>query len=110
VGFEIAAFFLIFAIFYFAAMYGWVKTSLGHKRRARALNRLLLALRGNPLKQATRELGEPTEIVFASSGNRLYIWKAPAHQQIPAAEGTVVVTLRIDPADTVTEATWKVLG
>ena len=108
-GLEIAAFILIVAILYGVAVAGWVRKTRGNKRREEMLERMLGALRGRKIQEATKDFGEPSEIVFGSSGARLYIWKEPAGPALPRGSGVVVITVNVDPADVVTGSSWKTL-
>ena len=106
---EIAAFILIVAILYGIAVARWAAKARRTRRREVQLNGMLAKLHGKKIQEATRDFGEPSEIVFGSSGARLYIWKEPAGPRLPRGSGIVVITVNVDPADTVTESSWKTL-
>lgn len=108
-GLEIVAFFLIVAILYGIAVLRWAAKARRNRQREEKLNGMLEHLRGRKIQEATRDFGEPSEIVFGSSGARLYIWKEPAGPVLPRGSGIVVITVKVDPADVVTEGSWKTL-
>lgn len=107
--FEFVAFILIFAILYGIAVTGWIRKARGNKQREAMLNQMLGALRGRRIQEAAEQFGEPSEIVFGSSGARLYIWKQPAGPALPKGSGVVVITVNVDAADIVTGSSWKTL-
>ena len=108
-GLEIAAFILIVAILYGIAVAGWALKARRNRQREIQLNGMLAQLQGRKIQEATRDFGEPSEILFGSSGARLYIWKEPAGPRLPRGSGVVVITVKVDPADVVTESSWKTL-
>lgn len=65
-------------------------------RREHDLSLRVADMRGREVAHAKSAFGEPTEIVIAASGWRLYIWKLPEME----------VTLKVDPANVVTETGW----
>ena len=78
---------------------------LSLRRRAKEIERdqelslRVAGMRGRNVADAKSAFGAPAEIVIASSGWRLYIWKLPEME----------ITLRVDPADVVTDAAWTPL-
>jgi hypothetical protein len=67
--------------------------------RERRIYEKTAALRGRDVTDAKSAFGEPVEIVFASSGWRLYIWRLEEME----------VTATVDPASVVTDAGCQVI-
>lgn len=68
-------------------------------KREQELSLRVADMRGRNLADAKAAFGEPAEIIIASSGWRLYIWKVPEME----------ITLRIAPSDVVTDTAWTPL-
>jgi hypothetical protein len=75
--------------------------------RGRRVSALLAVLEGGPISRAEATLGPPTEIVTGIGGRCLYVWKAPASRDIPAAAPLLIVTLIADAQGLVTQASWE---
>lgn len=74
-----------------------------NQQRADFLGKALHALEGKQAWEAEKRFGPPTEIVNGTSGRQLYIWKAASLPQVPQGTGLMVLTLTIDPNNSITE-------
>jgi hypothetical protein len=92
---EILSVLSIVALFFAISLRGRAKIL----RRESELSLKVADMRGRNLADAKAAFGEPAEIIIASSGWRLYIWKVPEME----------ITLRIAPSDVVTDTAWTPL-
>jgi hypothetical protein len=71
-------------------------------RRSNRVRRLIHTFDGKEVARAEAVLGPATEIITGSAGRRLYVWKGPSSNSIPAAASLLIITITVDATGIVT--------
>lgn len=84
------------------------KSGLQRRWRGRRMKALIRKFPGREVERAKAVLGAPSEVVTGKGGRRLYVWKNPERGNIPSSPDLLIVTLTVDGAGIVSQATWEV--
>lgn len=81
-----------------------------NQQRADFIGKALQALEGQPVWEAEKRFGPPSEIVSGTSGRQLYIWKADSFPAMPQGSGLMVLTLTVGKDGGITETHMEKRG
>ena len=76
------------------------------RKREVGMDEIAAQLKGRPIADVVRRLGDPFEVAEGTSGRSMYVWKAPPATTLPQGSGLLTVMLTIESGKVV-DVEWR---